>query len=881
MSDHIWVQESLDAYTAGGLTADERVTLERHLAGCAECTQALATARSLEATMKSLFADAPPDRNLEERAIHHLRRQPARSPMWVRYALSAAAVLVLGFLGAVAQTALNREGGTTFTNIGSKIGSATSQSSNNLKHLGLAMQDINPAATELDADANYQVGRIGDVSVPGAADPLQVFDSDFKTQMKWDESRDGIVPGSGRQAYSTWALPQEKYGGEGREQAKKVREMNGLFIENILAVPVSPGSSPTYYKPGETNKPVPTQTPPPPTKQEQPPTAKKLEEKQSGEKNEPPNKDDGPSNTLLLQQPEPPLEAARKIIRTGDIDFEVESFDTAAKGISNLISAIKGGFIATTNSDKLPNGKMRGAVVVRMPPQHLDKFIADLRGLLTGQNGELKSQRIGSQDVTKQYTDIESELRAARAVEGRLIEIIKTGKGEVKDLIAAERELGIWRTKIEKFEGEIRYYNNQVSLSTLTINLAEKEIQTPYALVTSETVQMRIEVENVTKALERATKAVEALKGRVLKSESKQHKAGQLEATLHAEIPPAQREAFVNELNKLGIVSENESNQKTLAEGGTGKPGNIPSKVKDVVFEVSLYNVVNIPPRNSVKLKVASSEVAASYAKLEAFVLAKGQMRVATLSEPDKQRATGYLEFNVPTDQKDAADKLIAAIGPVLDKANVQVPVTEIATNQKFGYVVNLYSVATIAPREKVVLKLEVDDVAARAAEVEMIAKASKGQAEKGRFVQSQQGQTSTTVVVHVPLSASDTLVSQFMRMGKVVERDQTPNPNAPENELATALIVVHLTGGSPIVPSDEGLWGQVRQGLYFAFWLLSKGLVFVIIGLCGVLPWVLVIWGGVKLCMWMFGGPQPASVVEQPATVIVQPAPSPENPTR
>src|SRR5207249_860574 len=98
----------------------------------------------------------------------------------------------------------------------------------------------------------------------------------------------------------------------------------------------------------------------------------------------------------------------------------------------------------TTNSDKLPNGKVRGSMVVRMPPEKLDSFLLDLRKEL-GKVGELKSQRIGSQDVTKQYYDLESRMRAARTMEDRLINIIKTGKGEVKDLLLAEKELGVWR----------------------------------------------------------------------------------------------------------------------------------------------------------------------------------------------------------------------------------------------------------------------------------------------------------------------------------------------------------------------------------------------------------------------------------------------------
>src|SRR5262249_823534 len=45
--------------------------------------------------------------------------------------------------------------------------------------------------------------------------------------------------------------------------------------------------------------------------------------------------------------------AERKIIRTGDIEFEIESFDSAQATVIKIIGAIKGGLIATVNSEKL------------------------------------------------------------------------------------------------------------------------------------------------------------------------------------------------------------------------------------------------------------------------------------------------------------------------------------------------------------------------------------------------------------------------------------------------------------------------------------------------------------------------------------------------
>src|SRR5205085_11043643 len=122
--------------------------------------------------------------------------------------------------------------------------------------------------------------------------------------------------------------------------------------------------------------------------------------------------------------PAQPPPTQRKIIRSGDIEFEIESFDSAVATVTKLVSQIKGGFIATVNSDRLPNGKVRGSVIVRVPPEALDSLVLDVRKEL-GKGGELKSLKIGSQDITKQYTDLEGRLKAARTMEERLLKIIK------------------------------------------------------------------------------------------------------------------------------------------------------------------------------------------------------------------------------------------------------------------------------------------------------------------------------------------------------------------------------------------------------------------------------------------------------------------------
>ena len=71
-----------------------------------------------------------------------------------------------------------------------------------------------------------------------------------------------------------------------------------------------------------------------------------------------------------------------------------------------------------------------------------------------------------------------------------------------------EKELSEWRTKIEAYEGERRYYDTMVAMSTLTIQLYEKEIRAAFGITETERVDAGVEVEDVEKAHKDLTAAV-------------------------------------------------------------------------------------------------------------------------------------------------------------------------------------------------------------------------------------------------------------------------------------------------------------------------------------------------------------------------------------
>ncbi len=1051
MSEHDWFRDHLDLYVTGGLTADESVRAERHAASCAACAQELAQRRLREGELRRLCAPVHFAGDWDQRVQarwSRTHRPPRPLPASMRWALGAAAVLLVGAVGA-GMNALAQEGMIVFpggdtvvaglftpgedvmarevtdelvdlvdtSRTMSEADAKRTQAQNNLKQLEGALQgraksvkDDSPAIRRGYSQSpgasndnfyfhNYSPAPNVPSSHSGVSGPglltsdeaVGIRDGDAVKRIEGLKElapdladgrmgrmggvKSGKAPSHGNQDKTLGDLPKDvakettKLGGQvngptpppvaagdvqfsdqaeqaslakmkelrtGAEYFKVATATDGKSQEQAskqleLAAPQKGAGKGLGAQAGFGMQPA------------RPQDAKKEEAKKEAAK-------DGPGPVAAGQpQPEPQI-AQRKIIRTGDLEFEVSVFDDTVAQITKLIGAIPGAFVATVNSEKLPNGKVKGSVVVRVPPEALDKFVLDLRQALA-KTGELKSQKIGSADVTKQYTDIESRLRAARTMEERLLAIIKTGKGEVKDLVAAERELGVWRTKIEEMEGEIRYYNTQVGLSTLTITVYEKEIRAAAAMVITEHVTMKIEADDVEKSLQTALLAVTEAKGRVSKSDLKQHAAGQLEAVLSFEVAPAQAGAVKEKLKGLGIVTHHDAQRLQQAEGGAAPTGDIiKSRTDDVRFDVTLYNVANIQPREAYVLQVVVSDVPAEYRKLlDAVAAAKGQVRVSQLDEKDRTNTFAQLDFDVPAPQRELFDKVVAGLGDVVsrnttragpgesatdrkvgyrltlkseasvppretftlhvysldvpatyrklqesaaqlkglvraqqlneqDKNNIsaqfdvdvprgdmatldklldeagevasrstsRVQPSEIATDRKVGYRLTLRS--QVPPRETLDLNIEVADVEGSATALAALVKSAKGRVAASEVTQDAAGKSVAIQLFDVPLAAKEALASQFKALGKVRGQKTAQNLQAPDGKLATAHLNVRLTNVTPIVPSDDGVWPQVRRSLSYAFTLLSVSLMFLIVGVSVLLPWALLVWVGVKV---------------------------------
>lgn len=161
--------------------------------------------------------------------------------------------------------------------------------------------------------------------------------------------------------------------------------------------------------------------------------------------------------------------AARKLIRTAQVALEVKSYEEAADRVARVAES-HGGYLADTQASRGAQDRRRGTLVIRVPAERFAAAYGELKGL-----GKVETETVSTQDVTKAYADLETRLRVKRDAEGRLREILRTRTARLSDVLEAERELTRVLEEVEQIEGERRYYDQQIALSTISAALHEPE----------------------------------------------------------------------------------------------------------------------------------------------------------------------------------------------------------------------------------------------------------------------------------------------------------------------------------------------------------------------------------------------------------------------
>ncbi len=154
---------------------------------------------------------------------------------------------------------------------------------------------------------------------------------------------------------------------------------------------------------------------------------------------------------------------AQKLIKESYLSYETEDMDQSYTSLATIISKYNG-YIQDDNESK-GYQRVSRQIVVRLPSENFQNAIDDISKDVPF----FDTKRINSRDVTEEFIDLSARLKAKQTLEKRYLELLSKAKN-VKEILEIERELSTIREEIEAKQGRLKYLENKVSLSTLTIN---------------------------------------------------------------------------------------------------------------------------------------------------------------------------------------------------------------------------------------------------------------------------------------------------------------------------------------------------------------------------------------------------------------------------
>lgn len=166
----------------------------------------------------------------------------------------------------------------------------------------------------------------------------------------------------------------------------------------------------------------------------------------------------------------------RKLIRNVTLEVETETFEDLLANVKKRTEQF-GGYIeesyAYNGSTYYGKSNRNANLTIRIPAQKLDEFLT-----MVSENSNVISQNESVTDVTLQYVDMESHKKALVAEQERLLELLERAE-TIEDIITLESRLSDVRYMLESMESQLRTMDNQVSYSTVYLNINEVTRYTP------------------------------------------------------------------------------------------------------------------------------------------------------------------------------------------------------------------------------------------------------------------------------------------------------------------------------------------------------------------------------------------------------------------
>ena len=168
---------------------------------------------------------------------------------------------------------------------------------------------------------------------------------------------------------------------------------------------------------------------------------------------------------------------ARMVIKNASLSIVVEEPGATIDAITALAADL-GGFVVSSNFYRVEvNGGVEvpeAYITIRVPADELDNALAEIKSGA----GQILNESVSGQDVTQEYTDLESRLRNLENAEQQLTAIMDEAY-KTEDVLQVYNQLVGVQEQIELIKGQMQYFEQSAALSAISVNIQANEAVQP------------------------------------------------------------------------------------------------------------------------------------------------------------------------------------------------------------------------------------------------------------------------------------------------------------------------------------------------------------------------------------------------------------------
>jgi len=157
--------------------------------------------------------------------------------------------------------------------------------------------------------------------------------------------------------------------------------------------------------------------------------------------------------------------AERMIIQRAELSLMVKDAEESLSHIEAMATEM-GGYTVDSQVWR-EDDRLHASLTIRVPAPSFEEAMERLRSLAI----EVRSESTSGEDVTEEYTDLESRLRNLEAAETQLLKIMEQAE-KTEDVLAVYRELIEIRGRIEETKGRMQYLERMSAMATIHIVLS-------------------------------------------------------------------------------------------------------------------------------------------------------------------------------------------------------------------------------------------------------------------------------------------------------------------------------------------------------------------------------------------------------------------------